>query len=262
VCELAARGKRAGAPLLQVARRRRHVRAGGLYLADGEQPARRLPAAELQHGRHRQPGHDLPAGQLAYVVISHDEGASETWIAEPDAPTATVISGTNLQLAVDDADNLYAIWTAGGVLHLAISRDRAQSWSAPMTVSAPGATQVARPAIAAGSPGHVAVTYYATREPSAELLSAYITQTADALDAQPLFYSGALNDPAHPIFRDFGLGGGPPRTDFVGGAFDSPGTSFWAGVVKQFGPPENGKIPTVGYVGTLRSSSLTPSSLP
>jgi hypothetical protein len=198
----------------------------------------------------------------AYVVVSRDEGATETWIPEPDAPTGSPISGTNLQLAVDRADNLYAMWSANGRAYLASSRDHAQSWSTPLMVSAPGVQGVQRPAIAAGAPGHVAMTYYASTDPSAQLFSSYITQTADALDAQPLFYSGAINDPAAPIFHDYGLEGGSPRTDFVGGAYDSPGTSFWAGAVKQLGPDANRHIPTVGYVGTLRFSSSTPASLP
>ena len=198
----------------------------------------------------------------AYVVVSRDEGASETWIPEKDAPTGTVVSGTNLKLAVDDADNLYAVWSANGLVYIAISRDHAQSWGAPMMVAAPGVAAVEKPAIAAGAPGHVAITYYAGSSPSAELLSAYITQTADALDPKPLFYSGAINNPAAPIFHDYGLTGGSPRTDFVGGAFDSPGTTFWAGVVKQLGPATSGKIATTGDAGTLRFGSLTPTSLP
>ena len=66
--------------------------------------------------------------------------------------------------------------------------------------------------------------------------SAYITQTADALDPRPLFYSGVLNNPAAPIFHDYGLTGGSPRTDFIGGAYDSPGTTFWAGDGQAAGP--------------------------
>jgi hypothetical protein len=198
----------------------------------------------------------------AYIVVSRDEGASETWIPEKDAPTGTVVSGTNLQLAVDDADNLYAMWSANGLAFLAISRDHAQTWSAPMMIAAPGVQNVQRPAVAAGAPGHVAITYYASADPTAQLLSAYITQSADALDTQPLFYSGAINDPAAPMFHDYGLTGSPPRTDFIGGAYDAPGGTFWAGVVKQLGPPSNGSIPTTGYVGTLRFSSTTPLSLP
>ena len=131
-----------------------------------------------------------------------------------------------------------------------------------MMVAAPGVQGVDKPAIAAGAAGDVAITYYASKEASASLSSAYITQTADALDSQPLFYSGAINETAAPIFHDYGLTLGRPRADFIGGAYDSPGTTFWAGVVKQLGPPVNEEIPTTGYVGSLRFSALTPTSLP
>jgi hypothetical protein len=199
----------------------------------------------------------------AYVVVSHDEGASETWIPEPDAAKGTITSGTNLKLAIDDADNLYAMWTsADGLLYLAISRDYAHSWSAPMMLAAPGLHNVQRPAIAAGAPGNVAVTYYASGDPSAKLASAYITQTADALDARPLFYTGALNDPSAPFFKDPGLTGGSPRPDFVGGAYDSQGKRFWAGTIKRLGAPVNGSIATSGLVGTLRFGASTPTRLP
>jgi hypothetical protein len=198
----------------------------------------------------------------SYVVVSRDEGASETWIAEPDAPTGTITSGTNMKLALDDANNLYAEWTANGLVYMAISRDHAQSWSKPLMVAAPGVGNVDRPWIAAGAAGHVALTYYANREPSAEHLTAYLTQTQDALDAEPLFYSGALNPPSAPIFHDGGLTGGSPRTDFIGGQFDAKGNAFWAGVVKQLGPAVEGHIPTAGLAGTLKFSSLTPARLP
>lgn len=198
----------------------------------------------------------------AYVLVSHDEGASYTWIPVPGAPTGTPTSGTNLKLAIDDADNLYAIWTAGGLLYMSVSRDHAQTWSKPMMIAAPGVGNVELPAVAAGAPGHVAVTYYASKDPSAQLETAYITQTSDATDPQPLLYSGAINDPAHPIFHDYGLSDSP-RADFVGGAFDSPGTHFWAGVVEQLGAPNSSNyIQTTGYVGTLRFARSTPARLP
>ena len=167
-----------------------------------------------------------------------------------------------MKLALDDAGNLYAEWTAGGLLYMAISRDHAQSWSAPMMVAAPGVQNVQLPWIAAGAAGHVALTYYASTDPTAERTTAYITQTEDALDAEPLFYSGALNPPSAPIFHDGGLTGGSPRADFIGGQFDARGKRFWAGIVKQLGPEVNGHNPTVGLAGTLRFSSATPASLP
>jgi hypothetical protein len=186
----------------------------------------------------------------AYVAISHDEGSTYSWEPVKDAPPQNGLAGS-LQLAVDQSDNLYGMWVAGDQLYLAISNDHAKTWSTPMKVTAPGVHTITRPAFAAGARGQVAITYYASHDPSAQTLTAYITQTLDALAPQPLFYSGALNDPAHPIYVDAGLTGGSPRADFVGGSYDSAGT-FWAGVVKQLGPADaNKNYATTGYVGRL-----------
>jgi hypothetical protein len=123
-------------------------------------------------------------------------------------------------------------------------------------------TAVSLPALSAGAAGHVAITYYASHDPNATQLSAYVTQTADALDPRPLLYTGALNDPGHPIFHDYGLPDAP-RADFVGGAYDQAGSGYRAGVVEQLGPPDqNQNVPTVGLVGALQWGSTTPVALP
>jgi hypothetical protein len=189
--------------------------------------------------------------QSDYIAMSRDEGASYTWIPFKDAPTGTVVSGGYLQLAIDDADNLYAMWPANGLLYLESSRDHAASWSHALMVAAPGVSNVQRPAFAAGAAGNVGITYYAGTDPNAQRFSAYITQSRDAAAPDPTFYSAPINDPSAPIFHDYGLSGGSPRVDFIGGAYDSAGTSFWAGVVKQLGPAVNGQIATTGYVGQL-----------
>jgi hypothetical protein len=197
-----------------------------------------------------------------YVAVSHDEGSTYTWLKVPGAPAGGPDSGPFLQLAVDDAGNLYALWQQGGLIYLAVSRDQGQSWGAPMEVAAPGVSGVQRAALAAGAAGHVAITYYASSDPSAQSFTAYITQTADALDSQPLLYSGALNDPSRPIFHFYGLSDAP-RADFIGGEYDSAGNTFWAGDVEQLGPPnQQNDIPTVGLTGTLSFASATPLALP
>jgi len=196
----------------------------------------------------------IPAtcGRSDYVAVSHDEGSTYTWIPVKDAPTGTVLPSGYLQLAIDDADTLYAIWPANGLLYLEVSRDRGASWSPPMMIAAPGVHDVQRPAVAAGAAGHVGVTYYASTDPNAQRFTAYITQTDDALASNPLFYSGPINDPAQPIFHDYGLTGASPRVDFIGGAYDATGTRFWAGVVRQLSAPDaNGHLTTTGYVGRL-----------
>jgi len=197
-----------------------------------------------------------------YLLTSHDEGSTYSWTKVPGAPTGSPTSGPFLQLAVDDAGNLYGLWRRGGLIYLIVSRDHGPKWSAPMMVAAPRVEKVSLPALSAGAPGHVAIVYYASSDPNALELTAYVTQTADALDPRPLLYSGALNAPGRPIFHDYGLQDAP-RADFIGGSYDKRGNRFWAGVVKQLGPPNSSEhISTTGLAGTLEFSSTTPSRLP
>lgn len=184
----------------------------------------------------------------SYVVVSHDEGASYTWLPLTGAPAANSL-GSVVQLAIDTTGNLYALWLANGQLELAISRDGARSWSA-LPIAVPGVGNITLPALAAGPRGHVGVVYYATATPGAQQLSAYITETRNALAVRPLFYSAPINDPAHPIYENYG-DGDTPRADFIGAAYDAHGT-LWSGVVKQLGPPDaQSRVPTTGWVGHL-----------
>jgi hypothetical protein len=187
----------------------------------------------------------------SYVAVSRDEGAAYSWSRVPGAPgTGGGISSSGFQIAVDHADTLYAIWTAGDRILLSISRDRARTWSTPVTLSPPRLHGVALPALAAGPRGRVGVAYYANAGPGAGSLSAYLTQTFDARARRPAFTTAVLNDPRRPIFRDYGFSGSP-RADYVGAAYDRAGV-LWAGMVKQLGPPDaDGKIATTGYVGRV-----------
>lgn len=207
------------------------------------------------HGTLYQPATCLRG---AYLAVSHNEGASYTWIPVPGAPPGPTFGGNYLQIAVDHADNLYALWPSASGLDLAVSRDHGLVWTKPMEVAAPGTHNIKFPALAAGASGNVAITYYASTTASAKYLNGYITQTTDALTPHPLFFGGVINNPAVPILYDYSLTNSP-RVDFIGGAYDPQGTTFWAGVVKQFGPPDaSGTIRTVGYVGRLLFQSAAP----
>lgn len=185
----------------------------------------------------------------SWVAVSHDEAASWSWLPITGAPGFKGLT-SGLQLGVDYANNLYALWTDGSRLELAISRDGGKRWGRPLGVTAPGLREVDLPALTAAASGHVGIVYYGSTDASAKKLTAYMTETSDALDQRPLFYSAALNDPAHPIFEDY-AGNDAPRADFVGATYDGSG-NLWAGVVKQLGPPTaSSTIPTTGYIGTL-----------
>jgi hypothetical protein len=193
-----------------------------------------------------------------YLAVSRDEGASFSWLAVTGAPPDTGL-GAVVQLSIDGAGNLYALWLASDSLQLVSSRDGGQDWSTPLVVSPPGLHNITLPALAAGGRGRVGVVLYATRDPSAKQLSAYVAQTSDALARKPTFYAGTVNDPAHPIFENYG-DVDSPRADFIGATFDSSG-QLWGGLVKQLSPPDpSNRIQTSGYVGHL--AAITRSAAP
>jgi hypothetical protein len=184
-----------------------------------------------------------------YLASSRDEGASYVWQPVTGAPPASSL-GATVQLAQDQGGDLYVLWTAGDALRLVVSKDGGHSWSTPLTVSAPGLHDITLPALAAGPRGAVGIVYYASTDPSAKMLSAYVSQTNQALRTAPLFFAGVINDPAHPIFENYGEDY-TPRADFLGAAYDSLG-GFWGGVVEQLSPPDaSNAISTSGYVGRL-----------
>lgn len=184
-----------------------------------------------------------------YLAISDDEGASYRWLPVPGAPAANGL-GAVVQLAIDQAGHLYLLWLAGGRLELAISRDGGQHWNAPLVVSPPDLHSITLPALAAGPPGHVGVVFYAGAGTSTSALSGYISETTGALAPRPLLYVGAVNDPAQPIFDNYG-DAYSPRADFVGAGYDPRG-NFWGGLVKQLGPPDSAnRIATTGYLARL-----------
>jgi hypothetical protein len=195
--------------------------------------------------------HPVTCVNGAYVVVSHDEGLTYSWLPVPGVPGSGtgVATGTTMQLAVDDADNLYVLSTVDDRFEVRVSRNHAKTWGAPLRVSAPGVHKVGLATLAAGARGEVGVGYYATPG-SGSTLNAYITQTWNALAPSPVLFSGVLNDPKVPIFVNGGLTGPSPRADYVGVAFDRRGT-LWAGLVKQLGVGADGSQRTTGYVGHL-----------
>jgi hypothetical protein len=174
----------------------------------------------------------------------------------PGAPAANGL-GAVVQLAIDQAGDLYLLWLAADRLELAISRDGGQHWHPPFVVSPPDLHSMTLPALAAGPRGHVGVAYYASARASTSALGGYISESADALAPRPLFYAGVVNDPAHPIFDNYG-DAYSPRADFVGAAYDARG-DFWGGLVKQLGPPDSAnRIATTGYVARLAFRAARP----
>jgi hypothetical protein len=198
----------------------------------------------------------------AYVAVSEDEGASYAFRLVKDAPPSNGISGS-LQLVMDRSGALYAEWVREDRLQYSVSLNQGRTWGAPVNFSAPGVHQITRPAPAAGRRGELGIAYYGSTDAKASKLTLYVTQTANALETDPLLKSAALNRPAAPIYADAGVTGASPRADYIGAAFDDRGI-LWAGGVEQLGPPDSNKRqPTTGYVGRIvRAPTAKPKKRP
>jgi hypothetical protein len=164
-----------------------------------------------------------------YLAISHDEGQS--WQLVAVANTEFIGYGYPT-LGMDEQENLYAAWVAASdrLPYLAISRDHGLHWGTPLKIGAPGVNEAAIPYLVAGARGHVAVTYYGSKnaplpfppacyerppvpiEPAQatpslscpgyekEKWDTYVTESWNVLETQPLFWSATLNDPGQPTW--------------------------------------------------------------
>ncbi len=171
-------------------------------------------------------------------------------------------------------------------------------------IAAPGVKEASEPQLVAGATGQVAVTYYGSKNPPVpfpdsactytvffflpgygfvrgdcpgyeqEIWNTYVTESFNALDKRPVFWSASLNDPAKPTF--FGstpaamrMGGGwgslvnkngSKLTDYYGIAMAPDGTP-WVGFFQAcpFNKPITGNPvcdqatgdPNDGYFGLV-----------
>jgi len=207
----------------------------------------------------------LPNGTLVVVVTcnsqtflseSKDEGA--TWNIVNKIPH----DGT---LRTDAAGNMYLVEVINGSSHmtpslpgsaassanskilLSHSTNGGATWSPELNMVAPGVTSVgtwtfAQGTYAHGMVGNVAVTYYGINPKSPDGKNGYsdgfITQTRDALDPNPVFWSGQVNDTGHPLLYNTTTDGniGITVLDFNGGALSADGRSAWGSWVQDCGP--------------------------
>jgi hypothetical protein len=164
------------------------------------------------------------AGTELRLAISRDEGA--TWEYRP-------IFQTEIQdlyppaIAADADNNLFLAWKgAGAVPYLTISRDRGASWSPPVQIAAPGVTQIRRLALGAREAGHIVVSYLGSADGGATF-NAYITESRNALAANPTFWSAPVNDPATPVALGTETGTFGDRIQFLNNMIGPDGTP-WA----------------------------------
>ena len=189
-------------------------------------------------------------------------GSPATAITEDDGRTWEVVvisedmelHALHVDMAVDEAGNVYALWEHEYLPYFAFSTDHGRTWSEPIMVAAPDVTMIKFNAIAAGAPGKVAFAYVGTTIadapdlPSAQCgvlpalpctdpeewasatWNAYIGTIDDALAASPVIQTATANDPADPIARGACADRCHGMTDFIDVQIDIEGRP-WASFV-------------------------------
>ena len=184
------------------------------------------------------------------VAITEDDG--QTWrivtISEEQS-----LHGLHVDMAVDEAGNVYALWEHESLPYFAFSTDQGETWSEPVMVGAPGVTMIKFNAIAAGAPGKVAFAYVGTTIPGATELppaqcgalpalpctnpeewasatwNAYVATIEDAFAPELVIQTVTANDPADPLARGACADRCHGMTDFIDiqiGADGRPWASF------------------------------------
>ena len=183
------------------------------------------------------------------IAISRNEG--RTWTRRIIASNGS--AGAATRVAVDPAGNLYYTWSGDDRLpYVAYSKDRGNSWSAPIMIAPPGVTEADLPRIAASAPGRIAVVYLGSTNASGHapyyaycdvLLSAcsdgnyagvrwngYMAQIDDLFAADPIVRTATVNDPAQPLFIGGCSADGAcmANLDFIDVHFDPHGVAWGA----------------------------------
>lgn len=156
----------------------------------------------------------LPKGQCGKPEVATSDDDGLTW-QRSIVSTVTGISGHEVRVAADAADNIYAFWIGGGgeggqggKPFLAVSQDHGATWSDAMMVAPPNVTTAGLPAVYVGAEGMVAFAYAGITteggrdsEPGDRTWNGYIGVSYDALNATPTFATVSVNDPADPLHR-------------------------------------------------------------
>jgi len=202
----------------------------------------------------------ITCGSRTYLSQSKDEG--DTWTIKNRIPHG----GT---LRSDSVGNLFKL---NGTL-LSTSTNRGVTWSAQIDMIAPGVGSPGSTHFAIGTHrvghevGRVAINYYGVRD-GETYSDGFITETRNALDPNPVFWSGQVNHRADqgPLLYNVTppVNMGVTVLDFTGSAFSPDGRSVWASFVRDCGdslvtdpncssryPETNPGNPQDGFAGRL-----------
>jgi hypothetical protein len=153
------------------------------------------------------------------LAISRDEG--QTWtnvqISKIESISQPREGAGHPSVAVDEKGNVYYMWIAAKdrLPYFSVSTNGGKKWSDPVLAGPPGLKETNLPQLDARGKGKVALVYYgSTNSPfprcgrdceekdyQPTTWNAYLTVSANALDRNPTFITGTVNDPKDPLIR-------------------------------------------------------------
>lgn len=153
------------------------------------------------------------------LAISKDEGL--TWervvVSNIRSISQPKEGAGHPSVTTDSKGNIYYTWIAAGNRQpfMSISKDGGEIWGKAIMIGAPGLKETNLPQIDARGPGKVAVVYYGspnspfskckleceTEDYKKAEWNGYLTISANALDKNPTFYTGLVNDQSDPLVR-------------------------------------------------------------
>ncbi|MGH2806174.1 MAG: sialidase family protein, partial [Actinomycetota bacterium] len=180
------------------------------------------------------------------LAISHDEGRSweQVEVSKIRSISQPKEGAGHPSVVVDDKGNVYYMWVSAGnrLPYLSVSKDEGKTWSKPVMVAPPGVRETNLPQIDARGNGEIAMVYYGSfnspypkckdkcdsRDYQKTTWNAYVTISADALDNDPTFYSGAVAG-SDPLVRgECGPGRCHWPYDFIDVEIGSDGIAYGA----------------------------------
>ena len=200
------------------------------------------------------------------LAISKDEGL--TWervvVSNIRSISQPKEGAGHPSVVTDSKGNIYYTWIAAQnrLPFMSVSKNGGKSWSKPVMIGAPGLKETNLPQIDARGPGKVAIVYYGSPNspfPKCALeceakhygktkWNGYLTISANALDKNPTFYTGTVNDPADPLVRTrCGPGRCQQVFDFIDVEIGRDGIAYGAFVdscMPAPGPGQPGCTPT------------------
>lgn len=139
-------------------------------------------------------------GKTLYIARSTDGGT--TWIVKLVYTATSSLVNIFPSVAIDNASNVYIVYSDSHNVFLTVSKDQAATWSVPVRVSNGSASKSAiGPWITAGDAGKVNITWWGTtagnnNDPTAQW-KVFFAQSLNATQAIPTFSQSTITGVMH-----------------------------------------------------------------